>query len=562
MNDNYINTAEEWGIGPELLVEEKYLHQFIDEISSRYPDKKAIIEVDEFNDSQTYITFSDLKTKSVLLAKKLIRDGVNEGCKIAVIMGRTIDIAITTLAISRCGAICVPLDRDIPEERFIHIWNDSLCSFLISDLPSSLLDVKYPITHGKVIDHTIKFDGLYDIKQFNTSPKDTAFIIYTSGTTGKPKGVMLSHANISHLFAGYDNYNDIGIDDRYLQTTSPSFIGFFTDYWYPLSVGACTYLIDKNKLLDAAYVKMVVSDEKISCIFSTPKLLELWISIEKSVLDGVRYLQFAGEACNPKKIAGYYNRVNVMQHLFGCTENTSASLIYEINSDKIFDLNYIPVGKPVANQQCYIFDHEFKMTMPEESGCLYLGGSKLSSGYINNPELTSEKFVSINESILYRTGDLAKWTQDGELVILGRENSNSVNINGILIELSEINFSISSHSEIVNECITLCTDEKKIITFAIMDEADVSVLKERLKVQLPLYMLPSIIVALTKFPITTNGKVDVNGLLYSYKEETIAQQKNIAQMTNTQKVIFDIIKQKTLSKEIMIDDSFVDVGLD
>lgn len=561
MNDNHTNSAKQWGDGPQLHVDEKYLHEFIDEIASKYPSKHALREVNEVNNSKNNITYYDLHERSVSLAKKLIKSGVKKECAITVIMARSIDLAVTTLAISRCGAVCIPLERDIPVERFSHIWSDSHSSFVISDLPKEILTSKYSIPFEQIIHQDVNLEELSENGQFTSSPNDTAFIIYTSGTTGKPKGVMLSHSNISHLFAGYNNHNNIGIDDRYLQTTSPSFIGFFTDYWYPLSIGACTYLINKNKLLDAAYIKEIVSTEKISCVFSTPKLLELWISTEPSVLDGIRYLQFAGEACNPKKISGYYKKVQVMQHLFGCTENTSASSIYEIKNDDVFNLNYIPVGKPVANQQCYVLDENFNLTKAEESGILYLGGSKLSSGYVNNPELTSNKFVSINNAVLYKTGDFAKWTEDGELVILGRENSSSVNVNGVLIEMNEINVAISSHSDLVKECITLCVNENKTITFGIIDEMDVIQLKERLKEQLPTYMIPSIIVPLEKFPITINGKIDVNGLLLSYKDE-VKEQKNTITMTNTQRIIFDIVKQKSLCKNIMISDRFVDIGLD
>jgi len=392
-----------------------------------------------------------------------------------------------------------------------------------------------------------------------------AYVIYTSGTTGLPKGVMVEHHSISRLVVN-TNYIQLDADDRILQTGSLAFDASTFEIWGALINGGAVCFPQEDDLLNPNKLGQLIQQHEITTIFLTTSLFNLLVGMNINLFQGLKTVLSGGENVSVR----HFNQVRklypllALKHVYGPTENTTFTTCYTV--DKTFDKD-IPIGTPIANTTVYILDSNGELVPIGVAGEICTGGDGLARGYLNDPILTKEKFVSHPfqaGEYIYRTGDLGRWLFDGTIEFLGRKDD-QVKIRGYRIELGEIENHLLQH-EAVKETVVIAKDfgpdSKELLAYVTLqeDNLDVDKLREYLKARLPDYMLPAYFTKLENLPLTPNGKVNKRALPAPDMGHQMADSHYEAPETETEKQLVLIWEQVLGHKGISVEDDFFDIG--
>jgi amino acid adenylation domain-containing protein len=462
------------------------------------------------------ITYRQLNEKSDQLAALLIEKGVLADNIIGIMMERSVEMIIGLLGILKSGGAYLPIAPDYPQERIDYMLRDS--------------NAKLTINHEflKEVPQVLLQHSAFSIQHSNFS--NLAYVIYTSGSTGKPKGVMVEHRNVGRLVKN-TNYIQFSIHDRLLPTGSPSFDITTFEIWGPICNGARLTLAAKETILNTAALKKILIKQDITVLHLIPQLFNQLAASDMGLFAGLRYFLVGGDQVNPLYVNALRRKYPDLKilHMYGPTENTTFSSFFHVEQDYEFN---IPIGKPVANTTAYIVDKYGHLQPVGLMGELCVGGAGVARGYLNNPELTTHRFInfqhsalSIQHSNLYYTGDLARWLpagppaggdSGGVIEFLGRIDQ-QVKIRGFRVELAEIENLLLQYPGI-KEVVVAAQKEEEILekylcAYFVSDrEYEITGLREYLGKQLPGYMIPSYFVPMEKFPLTANGKVDIKAL--------------------------------------------------
>jgi tyrocidine synthetase-3 len=470
------------------------------------------------------ITYRELNEKSQQFALLLKEKGVKPDNIVAIMLERSIAMIIGIFAILKAGGAYLPIDPQYPDERInymlkdsnaqVLVVNDTTCASWLSFATEALLN----LSEG----HHLNFPAS-QLPSFPASlPSSLAYVIYTSGTTGKPKGVMVNHYSILRLVI---NTNFITFDsrDRLLQTGALDFDASTFEIWGPLLNGALLCLTSRDDLLNPDRLKTLMREKNITIMWMTAPLFNHMLQEDIEIFKGLKSLLVGGDVLSPshiRQIKEKYPQLNVING-YGPTENTTFSTTHSVQLPII---GTIPIGTPIANSTVYILDKYDRLVPVGVTGELVVGGDGVARGYLNNPELTGEKFINISSlfegtrglaPLLYRTGDLARWLPQGELEYLGRIDQ-QVKIRGFRIELGEIENQLLHHDEIKESVVISGENENKekylCAYFVSHRDLPVTELREYLSKVMPDYMIPSYFVQIEKIPLTPNGKVDRKAL--------------------------------------------------
>jgi amino acid adenylation domain-containing protein len=489
---------------------EKTIPQLFEEQVEKTPGNSAVLF------EEKTLTYSVLNEKANQLARTLRKNGVKANTIVGLMMDRSIQMLIGIMAILKAGGAYLPLDLEFPELRKRYMLEESLSNLILTrkKFVGRLGDISTPID--------IEDDGNYaaentNLEHLNTS-YDLIYVIYTSGSTGKPKGTLTTHYNVSRVVLD-TNYIEITAHDRILQLSNYAFDGSVFDIYGALLNGALLVMITKDDVLALEKLTKIIEREYISVFFVTTVLFNALVDIKIEFLDHIRKVLFGGERVSvehTKKALDYIGKGRII-HVYGPTETTVYASYHHI--DEISDtIGTIPIGKPLANTTIYILD---KMLMPvplKVSGEMYIGGDGVAGGYLNNPGLTSEKFIqlpSMPDEILYKTGDLARWLPGGDIEFIGRIDQ-QIKIRGFRVELGEIESQLRKREEI-KETVVLAKREKIEDTYLcayIVSENPLNTqeLRKWLSGYLPDYMIPAYFIKLDRLPLNANGKVDIKAL--------------------------------------------------
>ncbi|EOI00749.1 amino acid adenylation domain-containing protein [Enterococcus moraviensis ATCC BAA-383] len=507
----------------------------------------------------TIMTYAEMNQASNRIAHKLKELGFGTKDHIGIEGHKNIETIIGILAILKVGGAYVPLDPKNPISRQEHIIQDSEIKIVLTS------DEESPLNN------LVEILGL-DLAQFDYCPnenleitanqEDTAYIIYTSGTTGLPKGVEVTHKNIIRLVKNTNLIEDT--DLNILQTGSLAFDASTFEIWGSLLNGGSLTMIDQTTLFDTTLLSNVIKEAKIDAMFMTTSLFNQLVSEDVHVFDHLGMIIVGGE-----KLSEYHvqllrdnNATIQIKNGYGPTETTTFALTYTVGETIP---EPIPIGAPIGNTTAYVVykDNLCTIGMPGE---LYIGGAGVSKGYLNQVELTAERFVShptfaTDEDYLYRTGDLVKINADGLIDYLGRIDE-QVKIRGYRIELSEISKQINELPNVL-ETLTIVNEAsgtKEIVSYVVTDiELDKQLILEQLQETLPEYMIPKQIMLLNELPKTKNGKVDIKLLP---KVERASSKDYIAPRSEKEKEITEIFKMILDIPKIGIDDGFFELGGD
>ncbi len=483
---------------------DKTIHQLFEEQVELNPNSIAVV----YKDNE--LTYQELNTKSNQLAHYLIAQGVEPDTLVAICVDRSLDMIVGLLAILKAGGAYVPIDPTYPKDRVKHMLDDSNAKLLLTqaDLEESL-----PVTNSK----TIAIDRLDTTKEKSTNPKtevtsnNLAYVIYTSGSTGLPKGVMVEHRGVINLVEWHKDKFKISQNSNATQVASMAFDASVWEIFPYLLNSAKLVILPKTVILNIELFLKELLTKEITHAFVPTALAQQFL--EKEDLDrlNLKYIFVGGEKLDSFK----HNKKYLVSNNYGPTECTVVSLscILESNSSTP------PIGRPINNTQLYILDEEQNLVPKGVVGELYIAGDGLARGYLNQPELTKEKFIEnpFNKGTrLYKTGDLVRYLEDGNIEYISRVDD-QVQIRGFRVELGEIEEQLLK-IEAIKESVVLVKEDKNrnrslvaYITTKDNQEID-SDIKNRLSHYLPEYMIPVAYKTIDSMPLTPNGKVDKRAL--------------------------------------------------
>ncbi|OHT47031.1 non-ribosomal peptide synthetase [Flavobacterium tructae] len=460
---------------------------------------------------------------------------------VGVKLGRSEWLPIALLAVLKSGCAYVPIDPNYPAQRIEYIEQDSKCKITIDD---SLLEA---FRQAESISKSLP--------QITFSSEHLGYIIYTSGSTGKPKGVMITHQNaVAMLCWSQREFSDADFDILYA-VTSHCFDLSVYEFFYPLSIGKQIRLL-ANGLSIGDYIQ---SDKNV-LINTVPSVIHTLIE-KGTTFENAVGINLAGEAF-PVSIANHFTDSGIaIRNLYGPSEDTTYSSYYRVEGTYE---NSVPIGKALDNTQFYVLSEELALQPVGVIGEICISGDGLSRGYLYQPELTAEKFITnpFNDTTkLYKTGDLGKWLPDGTIAYIGRKDS-QVKIRGHRIELGEIEQVLQSQEDI-DQCVVITATvngDPVIVSYLVSTAAiDKQQLRQSLSRELPEYMLPSYYVFLDKFPLTPNGKIDKKALP-SVSTEDVIQQEYVAPSNEIEEKLVAIWEEVLQKTKIGVSDIFFALG--
>lgn len=530
--------------------------------AAQSPDDLAVIFDDKF------LTYQQLNQYANGIADQLKHQySVCHGDCIGVYLERSELTIIALLGILKAGAAYVPIDPDYPQKRIDFIIQDTACRVIISDKRHSQKIIAQDGEHEPqqfIINHDL-LTTIDQNPEVIGNGESLAYVIYTSGSSGQPKGVMIRQKSISRLVLN-TNYITIESCDCILQTGSLAFDASTFEIWGALLNGASIYLSNKETLLDLAETKQLIEDADITILWLTASLFNQWVDVDCSIFGNLKTILVGGEklsAPHINKVRREHPQISVING-YGPTENTTFTACYHIESDY---QNEIPIGSPIANTRIFILDPSSQLVPIGIPGELYTGGDGVAKGYLNQPDLTAEKFVSNpfdKSDTLYRTGDLARWRDDGAIEFIGR-NDNQVKVRGFRIELGEIETNLMLHAEVQQAVViafmnTVGTQELAayVVGSASLETNELTTFLRR---SLPAHMIPAQLVKLDNLPLTINGKVDTRAL-----PSLLANSSNTAEIIaprNEAETVLLTIWRTVLNRERLgISDHFFENGGD
>ncbi|GAA0372815.1 non-ribosomal peptide synthase/polyketide synthase [Bacillus horti] len=539
--------------------DKKAIQELFEEQVKRNPEKVALVVHDQS------LTYKDLNAKANRSAHSLRSRGVKPEEVIGVLTDRSAEMIVGILGILKAGGAYLPIDASYPHERIDYMLRDSKVSWVLSKR-TFVIDEELPCTFI-YMDEEDNFTELHDrVEDDNpslvNSSQDLAYVMYTSGSTGMPKGVMIEHRNVNRLVKNV-NYVQFNEHDRILQTGSIAFDACTFEIWGALLNGLTLYVVDEDVILNVNKLESAIAGYGITTMWLTTPLFnqiaqqrpDLFKSIKQLLIGGevasVRHIQRVKEVCPELSLLNCY----------GPTENTTFSLAYPIK--EVTKGQSIPIGTPISNSTAYILDRQLRSQPIGVPGELCVGGDGVGRGYVNQEELTKERFVpdpyQANQ-MMYRTGDLARWLPDGTFEFLGRMDQ-QVKIRGYRIETGEIESKLMQHPQVKDAVVVpVILDEQAELTayYVVKDQLDRLAVKEYLSKELPDYLLPSYYMELERLPLTANGKVNRKALPVPQKmnrEHSYTAPRNALEQS-----VANIWQRILGTDKVGIDDSFFELG--
>ena len=518
-NEKYLLT-EKFNDTDAAYDEKITLHQLFEKNAVLHSENNAII----YSDGST-VTYDALNKNSNRLANMLRENKVERNEFVAVIMERSPQMVETIMGILKSGAAYLPIEPYTPNAR-IKTMLESACATKIITC-DSLMDRMLEITADmnmemvkSISDPSIAGCSEENPENVNEST-DIAYVIFTSGTTGTPKGVYVNHKTVVNVLEWVKKNYNINENDKLIFVTSICFDLSVYDMFGMLSAGATLRLTDSDELQEPERLLQIINEENITFWDSAPQALMRLVPFMADMTEknsSLRLVFLSGDwipVSLPDELKDKFENVRVVS-LGGATEATIWSNYYNI--DKIGSTwQSIPYGQPMQNARYYVLDDNLCVRPMGTPGELYIGGINgncLALGYINDKKLTDSKFVSspFNENErLYKTGDSARWYENGILEFLGRLDY-QVKIHGYRIETEEIKYQILQIDSIKQAVVIVkeSREREKYLCAFVVGSAELSEgkIKEKLSEALPEYMIPSRIVMLDSIPMTNNGKVD------------------------------------------------------
>jgi amino acid adenylation domain-containing protein/thioester reductase-like protein len=496
-----------------LPYEAKTVSGMFEEQVRKSPDSTALVFADKC------LTYHELNERANQLARYLRSKMMTRNSLVGLMVNRSLEMVIGILGILKAGAAYLPIDPGYPSDRIAYMLKQSHTHLILTDRDNP--DQVISTTNCEFVNISLSNPAVYfaDSLDLNTNSKlssdDLAYVIYTSGSTGKPKGVMVHHRALCNLINGITAKIDLQ-NKTIVSLTTISFDIFFLETILPLAKGMKVIIANEDEQTIPRYLFELIIKHQVKVLQATPSRMKLIIDEQHGLecLNSLSHLLIGGEGF-PMSLLSRLKNVTTAEvyNLYGPTETTVWSAMKNVTQGE-----KITIGKPIANTQIYILDDHLSPVPIGSVGEIFIGGDGVSLGYLNNPELTNERFLAnpfVPNKKMYRTGDLGRHLSNGEIECLGR-NDNQVKIRGFRIELEEIEACLLGHSAINEASVTVREDKagkKHLCAYLIgVTRTSHEDLRSHILNSLPNYMVPAWFTWLETMPLTPNGKINRQAL--------------------------------------------------
>jgi amino acid adenylation domain-containing protein len=516
----------------------------------------------------TALSYGELEGRANRIAQALRSRGVGRGQRVGLCVERGAEMLAAVLGILKAGAAYVPLDPAFPQERLRFMAEDAQLALLVS---SSALAGSFGLPRERqlLLDADAKSieaapDTRLPLDAQSARPEDPAYVIYTSGSTGKPKGVVVPHRAVVNFLSSMAREPGLSADDVLVAVTTLSFDIAVLELQLPLTLGATVVIASREQAIDGHALKTLLEQTGATVMQATPVTWRLLL--EAGWQGGKGFKALVGGEGLPQDLAESLIASGIeLWNMYGPTETTVWSTCARITDTA----RGITIGKPIANTTVYILDAHNNLCPIGVPGELCIGGEGVTLGYWNRPELTAERFIPDPFSTspgarLYRTGDRARWRNDGTLEHLGRLDF-QVKIRGYRIELGEIETAIARHAAIREVVVVAREDipgDQRLVAYLVAENppADwVDQLRAQLRAALPEYMVPSAFVVLDKLPLTPNAKIDRKALPAPERSAS-DEAAYVAPRTPTEEILAGIWAEVLKLERVGRDDNFFELG--
>ena len=482
------------------------------------------------SDEQTRYTYRDMDEAVQRRARQLAAQGAGRGTIVAVALPRSAALSLTLMAILETGAAYLPLDMGYPDQRLKWMVEDAAPVMLVTHAAAAArFEGWAPLV---CCDDEDVRDDVTKIACSAPTPDDPAYVLYTSGSTGRPKGVVISHRAIVNRLLWMQHQYPLSANDAVLQKTPCSFDVSVWEFFWPLMTGAQLVMAPPEAHRDPAQLKALIEHHRITTLHFVPSMLAAFLEAQPAaqpmVLPSLRQVFCSGEALSVDLARQWQAVVGCALHnLYGPTE-AAVDVSYQPASGPALTAltgRGVPIGRPVWNTQLHVLDAHQQPVPPGIAGELYLGGIQLADGYLNRPELTGERFVTVfwqPNARLYRTGDIARWRDDGTVEYLGR-NDDQLKLRGQRIELGEIESALCECPSVAQAVVVAraldqtsqAGDTRQLMGYVMAEPGrvcDTESCRQQLMQRLPPHLIPTHIVTVETWPLSANGKLDRKAL--------------------------------------------------
>jgi amino acid adenylation domain-containing protein len=564
--------------GHELLVEcnrteadyprDWCIHELFEAQVEQTPNAVAVVFEDQ------HLTYRELNNRSNRVAHYLRKLGVGPGVLVGLSLDQSLERIVGLFGVLKAGGAYVPIDPAYPATRLAFMLNDANTPVVLTQ--RNLMATLPPLQATKVIcldspEWATAGENTVNPKRTGTSA-DLAYVIYTSGSTGNPKGVMIPHRAVVNVMSWMQSTFPSDERDSVLHQIPFSFDPSVLEILTPLLVGGRLVLARPHGRQDPGYLVQTIVRHQITILHAVPSTLRMLLEIpDLEACRSLRHVFCGGEVLTKDLARRFFAALDAQLHyVYGPTEVAITSVFHSVPRD-CFD-EIIPIGRPVANTQAYVLDGQLRPVPICVPGELYLGGLQVGRGYLNRPELTAERFIadpfnSMCGARLYKTGDLVRRLPDGAIQFLGRVDR-QVKIRGHRIELGEIETVMRLHPAVQEGVVMVREDapgDKRLVAYVRPERPSPTLLSELrivLKERLPAYVVPSAFVFLDAFPVTPNGKLDVEALPPPETGSSESEEPAllVPPRTPAEEVLAGIWCEFLKLKQVSVHDNFFELG--
>ncbi|AKJ15828.1 peptide synthetase (plasmid) [Streptomyces incarnatus] len=481
----------------------------------------------------TTLTYGELNARANRLARHLVARGVGPESLVGICLERSAELVVALLAVLKAGGAYLPIDPDSPADRIAYIVQDAAPVLLVTTSTNATaqdLAQDLPLVH---LDDAEAFAGQPDADLTDAErpaalrPAHPAYVIYTSGSTGRPKGVLIPHRNVVGLFTATEDFA-FGADDVWTLFHSYAFDFSVWELWGPLLYGGRLVVVPYDVSRSPADFLKLLARERVTVLNQTPSAFYQLIQADAEAPGqelALRYVVFGGEALDLGRLADWYARhasnAPVLVNMYGITETTVHVTRIDLDEHSAARYRASVIGPAVPGLRAYVLDTNLRPTPTGVTGELYVAGYGQARGYHGRPGLTAGRFVACPYGEpgerMYRSGDLVRWSRNGQLEYVGRADS-QVKIRGFRIELGEIEHALAGHPGVA-QAVVLVREyqegDKRLVGYVVPEPdaaLDAAELAAYLLKRLPDYMVPSALIPLAEIPLTSNGKLDRRAL--------------------------------------------------